>query len=139
MVRALAFHQCGPGLNPGGDTVCGLSLLLVLSLVREIYLRVLRFSPLLKNQHFQIPTRSEMVHKEPLCGYATTRSLFIYLFIYLFQLLFVFVFLYLLQHEFFLALKMSTKYFTNFWCLFQVSTISISIILGQTLWLSNSS
>ena len=34
----------------------GLSLSLVLSLkFREVFLRVLRFSPLLKNQHFQIP------------------------------------------------------------------------------------
>ena len=31
MVRALAFHQCGPGSNPGVDAICGLSLLLVLS------------------------------------------------------------------------------------------------------------
>ena len=28
-------------------------------LLREVFLRVLRFSPLLKNQHFQIPIRSE--------------------------------------------------------------------------------
>ena len=53
MVRAVASHQCGPGSNPGVDAICRLSLLLVLSL-----LRVLRFSPLLKNQHFQIPIRS---------------------------------------------------------------------------------
>ena len=53
MVRELASHQCGPGSNPGVDAICRLSLLLVLSL-----LRVLRFSPLLKNQHFQIPIRS---------------------------------------------------------------------------------
>ena len=32
MVRALASHQCGPGANPGVDAICGLSLLLVLSL-----------------------------------------------------------------------------------------------------------
>ena len=32
MVRALASHQCGLGLNPGVDDICGLSLLLVLSL-----------------------------------------------------------------------------------------------------------
>ena len=32
VVRALASHQCGPGSNPGVDTICGLSLLLVLSL-----------------------------------------------------------------------------------------------------------
>ena len=29
-----------------------------LPLLREVFLRVLRFSPLLKNQHFQIPIRS---------------------------------------------------------------------------------
>ena len=32
MVRTLASHQCGPGSNPGVNTICGLSLLLVLSL-----------------------------------------------------------------------------------------------------------
>ena len=32
VVRALASHQCGPGQNPGVDAICGLSLLLVLSL-----------------------------------------------------------------------------------------------------------
>ena len=32
MVRALTSHQCGPGSNPGVDAICGLSLLLVLSL-----------------------------------------------------------------------------------------------------------
>ena len=42
--------------------LCGLSLLLVCcwfsTLLREVFLRVLWFSPLLKNQHFQIPIRS---------------------------------------------------------------------------------
>ena len=60
MVRALASHQCGRGSIPGPGVVCGLSLLLVLSFVREVFLRVLRFSPLLKNQHCQIPIRSGM-------------------------------------------------------------------------------
>ena len=33
VVRALASHQCGPGSNPGVNSIlCGLSLLLVLSL-----------------------------------------------------------------------------------------------------------
>ena len=32
MVKALASHQCSSGLNPGVDAICGLSLLLVLSL-----------------------------------------------------------------------------------------------------------
>ena len=32
MVRALAFHQCGPGSIPELGVICGLSLLLVLVL-----------------------------------------------------------------------------------------------------------
>ena len=32
VVRALASQQCGPGSNPDVDAICGLSLLLVLSL-----------------------------------------------------------------------------------------------------------
>ena len=32
VVRALTSHQCGPGSNPGVNAICGLSLLLVLSL-----------------------------------------------------------------------------------------------------------
>ena len=32
VVRALAFHQCGPGSTPGPGVICGLSLLLVLVL-----------------------------------------------------------------------------------------------------------
>ena len=54
VVRALASHQSGPGSIPGPGVICGLSLLLVLSLLREVFLRVLQFSPLLKNQHCQI-------------------------------------------------------------------------------------
>ena len=60
VVRALASHQCGPGSILGLGVICGLSLLLVLSLLREVFLRVLRFSPLLKNQHskFQLDLES---------------------------------------------------------------------------------
>ena len=32
MMRALASYQCGPGSNPSVDAICGLSLLLVISL-----------------------------------------------------------------------------------------------------------
>ena len=83
MVRALASHQCGPGLNPGVDAIFGLSLLLVLSLAPR------GFSP--GTQVFlspQKPTFSNSnstrnhVDEEPLCGCATCKSLFIYLFIY---------------------------------------------------------
>ena len=37
MVRALASHQCGLGSIPGPGVICGLSLLLVLSLLQEVF------------------------------------------------------------------------------------------------------
>ena len=49
VVRALASHQCGPGSILGLGVICGLSLLLVLVLAPRVFLRVLRFSSLLKN------------------------------------------------------------------------------------------
>ena len=53
VVRALASHQCGQGSDFDVDVdVDGFGLLLVLFLV---FLLVLRFSPPLKNQRFQIP------------------------------------------------------------------------------------
>ena len=57
MVRALASHQCGPGSIPGLGVICGWSLLLVLVPAPRVFLPVLRFSSLHKNQHFQIPIR----------------------------------------------------------------------------------
>ena len=49
-------------------------------MLREVFLRVLRFSPLLKNQGFtnSNSTRNQ-VDEEPLFGCATSKSLFIYL------------------------------------------------------------
>ena len=59
VVRALASHQCGPDSNPGVSAICGLSLFVVGSLLcSEVFVWVLQFSPLLKNQHFQILIRS---------------------------------------------------------------------------------
>ena len=58
VVRALASHQYVSGSIPGPGVICGLSLLLVLVLAPRVFLRVFRFSSLLKNQHFQIPIRS---------------------------------------------------------------------------------
>ena len=52
VVRALASHQCVPSSIPGPSVICGLSLLLVLALAPRVFHRVLRFSSLLKNQHF---------------------------------------------------------------------------------------
>ena len=86
VVRALASHQCSPGSNPAVDAICGLSLFVV----------VLSFAP----RGFppgtpvfpspQKPTFSNsnstrnQVDEEPLCGCATSKSLFIYLFMFLF-------------------------------------------------------
>ena len=52
VVRALAYHQCVLGSILGPGVICGLSLLLVLVLAPSVFLRVLQFSSLLKNQHF---------------------------------------------------------------------------------------
>ena len=43
------LYLCGPGSIPGLGVICGLSLLLVLVLASRVFLRVLRFSSLLKN------------------------------------------------------------------------------------------
>ena len=56
VLRALVSHQCGSGLG----VICGLSLLLALVLTPRGFTPGLLFSPLLKNQHFQIPIRSEI-------------------------------------------------------------------------------
>ena len=53
LVRGVASHCCGPGTIPGPDVTCGLSLLLVMVLAPKVFLRVLRFSSLHKNQHFK--------------------------------------------------------------------------------------
>ena len=68
------------GSNPGVDAICGLSLLFS-PLLREVFLQVLRFSPLLKNQHFQIPIRPGMVDEQPLRGRATFKPSFVNLFV----------------------------------------------------------
>ena len=58
VVRALAFHQCGPGSIPISGVKCGLSLLVLFS-APSGFLRVLRFppgtpvSPLLKKPKFE--------------------------------------------------------------------------------------
>ena len=84
VVRALAFHKCGPGSNPSIDTTCGLSLFLFLSFAaRGFSLGTLVFpsakKPTLPNSNL---TRNQ-VDEEPLCGCPTSNH---YLFIYSFTL-----------------------------------------------------
>ena len=62
------------GSNPCVDVICGLSLLLVLSLVREVFLRVLRLSPPLKptlsnsNSIWNARTRFNEFLRTPKCS-----------------------------------------------------------------------
>ena len=74
VVRALASHQCGPVQILASRPHVGWVCCWFSPLLREIFLRVLRF-PLSSS------TRNG-VDKEPLCGCAISKSLFIYLFIY---------------------------------------------------------
>ena len=60
MVRELTYQQCGLGSNPAPGLICGLSLLLVLSLLQEVFLQALWFSTVQKNQHCQISIQSGM-------------------------------------------------------------------------------
>ena len=55
MVRALASHQCVPGSIPGPGVMWVEFVVGSLLCSERFFPRVLRFSPLLKNQHFQIP------------------------------------------------------------------------------------
>ena len=88
VVRALASHQCGPGSNPRVDAICGLSLLLILSFAPRGFSPGTPVFPSPQKPTFSNSnsnsTRNQ-VDKEPLCGCATSKSLFIiiYLFIYL--------------------------------------------------------
>ena len=82
VVRALSSHQCGPGSTPGVKAICGLSLLLALSLAPRGFspgTPVLPSPPTFPNSN---STRNQL-DEEPLCGCATCKSLFVYLFIYL--------------------------------------------------------
>ena len=84
VVRALASHQYGPGSNPGVDAICGLILLLVLSLAPKGFCPGTPVFPSPQKPTFPNSnlTRNQ-VDEEPLRGCATCKSLFIYLFIYL--------------------------------------------------------
>ena len=80
-MRALVSHQCGPDSNPGVDAICGLSLLLVLSLAPRGFSPGTPVFPSPQKPTFpnSNSTRNQ-VDEEPLCGCTTCKSLFIYLF-----------------------------------------------------------
>ena len=78
-------NPCGPGSNPGVDTICGLNLLSVDSVLSFAPRGFSPGTPVLPSP--QKPTfpnsnsTRNQVNEEPLCGCATCKSLFIYLFI----------------------------------------------------------
>jgi len=80
VVRALVSHQCGSSSHPGVDTICicGLSLLLVLSFAPRGFSPGTPVFPSPQKPTFQNSnsTRNQ-VDEEPLCGCATSKSLFI--------------------------------------------------------------
>ena len=82
VVRAFASHQCGPGSNPSIDTICGLSLLLVLSLAPRGFSPGTPVFPSPQKPTFpnsnSIRNRNR-VDEEPLCGCATSKLLLIFL------------------------------------------------------------
>ena len=79
---ALASHQCGLGLNPLIYAICGLSLLLILSIApRGFSLGTPVFSSSQKPTSANFNLTRNPVGEELPCGCATSKSLFI-LFIY---------------------------------------------------------
>ena len=79
-MRALAFHQCGPGSNPGIDAICGLSLVLVLSFAPRGFSAGTPVFPSPQKPTFPNSNSiSNRVDEEPLCGYATSKSLLLLL------------------------------------------------------------
>ena len=80
VVRALAPHQCGPGPNPGIKTMCGLTLVIVLSFAPKGFSPGTPVFPSPQKPTFPNSNHTRnQVHKEPLCGCVTSKSLFIYL------------------------------------------------------------
>ena len=80
VVRALSSHQCGPCSNPGVDAICGLSLLLALSLAPRGFSPGTTVFPSPQKPTFpnSNSTRNQ-VDEEPLCGCATSKSLLLLL------------------------------------------------------------
>ena len=78
VVRAFASHQCGLGSNPGFDAICGLKLLLILSFApRGLSPGTPVFPSLQKPAFPNSNSTRNRVDEEPLCGCATSKSLFI--------------------------------------------------------------
>ena len=83
VVRALASHQCGPGSNPRVDAICGLSLLLILSFAPRGFSPGTPVFPSPQKPTFPDSNSTrDQVDEEPLCGCATSKSLFIIIYLF---------------------------------------------------------
>ena len=83
VVRALASHQCGLGSNPGVDAICGLSLLLILSFAPRGFSPGTPVFPSPQKPTFPDSNSTrDQVDEEPLCGCATSKSLFIIIYLF---------------------------------------------------------
>ena len=75
-MRALASHKCDLGSNPGVDAICGLSLLLVLSLAPRGFSPGTPVFPSPQKPTFPNTNSTRyQVEEELLCGCATSKSL----------------------------------------------------------------
>ena len=76
VIRALVSHQCGLGLNPGVDPMCGLSLLLVLfaQFSKGFFAGSPVVLPPKKSNISKFQFDLETVDREPLLGCATANS-----------------------------------------------------------------
>ena len=81
----------GPGSIPGLGVIRGLTLLLVLVPAPRVFLRVLRFSSLHKNQHFQIPIRPRNSGEKSHPVDSTEIPIYLFLFIYLFIIILIII------------------------------------------------
>ena len=88
VVRALASHQCGPGSNPRVVAICGLSLLLILSFAPRGFSPGTPVFPSPQKPTFPDSNSTrDQVDEEPLCGCATSKSLFIIIHLFIYRLL----------------------------------------------------
>ena len=75
VMRALASHQCVPGSIPRPGVICGLSLLLVLTLLRGFFSGFSGFPPSTKINISKFQFNLETVDEEPPRGNATANSI----------------------------------------------------------------
>ena len=80
VVRVLACHRCGRGVDPGVDAICALSLLFgSRSCSGFFFAGFSGFPPSTKTNISKVQFGLETVNEEPLRGYATANSHLFYL------------------------------------------------------------